>query len=200
MDEKERHSAFMSALVTEHYVLQANASATVSEAAARASLYVYSLSSSLVAMGFASRSWEVFRPFAFAVLPAVFILGVFTVARLVDTGIEYQQALRGIARIRGYYRTLTPEAATYFSVETGRWPEKRAEPRLWSGAFVALLTTAASMIAFTNSVVAGACVALLAASLIGIDRIGLASSLGVAAAAGLMAAFLAYQRQRYRHF
>jgi hypothetical protein len=95
MDDKERHSAFMSALVTEHYVPQAAASATVSEAAARASLYVYSLSSCLVAMGFASRSSEVFRPFAAAVLPAVFILGIFTIARLVDTGIEYQQALRG---------------------------------------------------------------------------------------------------------
>jgi hypothetical protein len=55
MDDKERHSAFMSALVTEHYVLQAAASATVSEAAARSSLYVYSLSSSLVAVGFVSR-------------------------------------------------------------------------------------------------------------------------------------------------
>ena len=200
MDDKERHSAFMSALVTEHYVLQASASATVSEAAARASLYVYSLSSSLVAMGFASRSSEVFRPFAAAVLPAVFILGIFTVARLVDTGIEYQQALRGIARIRGYYRTITPEAATYFSAENGRWPEKRSAPRPWSGAFVALLTTAASMIAFTNSVVAGAGIALLIASLVGSDRFGLELSLGAAAVVALMAVFLTYQRQRYRQF
>jgi hypothetical protein len=199
MDDKERHSAFMSALVTEHYVLQAAASATVSEAAARASLYVYSLSSSLVAMGFASQTSEVFRLFASAVLPAVFILGIFTVARLVDTGIEYQQALRGIARIRGYYRRLTPEAATYFSAENGRWPERRSAPRLWSSAFVALLTTAASMIAFTNSVVAGACVTLLVASLRS-DRIGLGLSLGAATAVALMAAFLAYQRLRYRHF
>ena len=177
MDDTERHAAFMSALVTEHYVLQAAASATTSEAAARASLYIYSLSSSLVAMGFASRTSEVFRPFASAVLPAVFILGLFTIARLVDTGIEYQQALRGIARIRSYYRTR----------------------RLWSGAFVALLTTAASMIAFTNSVVAGACVTLLVASL-GSDRIGLGLSLGAATAVALMAGFLAYQRLRYRHF
>jgi hypothetical protein len=65
MDDKERHSAFMSALVTGHYVL--HATATVSEAAARASLYVYSLSSALVAIGFASRSSEVFWPFASAV-------------------------------------------------------------------------------------------------------------------------------------
>jgi hypothetical protein len=80
-------------------------------------------------MGFASRTSEVFRPFASAVLPAVFILGIFTVARLVDTGIEYQQALSGIARIRSYYRTLTPEAATHFSAENGRWPAARAWPK-----------------------------------------------------------------------
>jgi hypothetical protein len=200
MDDKERHSAFMSALVTEHYVLQAAASATVSEAAARSSLYVYSLSSSLVAVGFVSRSPEVFRPFASAVLPAVFVLGIFTIIRLVDTGIEFQQALRGIARVRGYYRTLTPDAATYFSVENGRWPEKRSAPQLLCGPFVALLTTAASMIAFTNSVVAGAGVTLLLANLLGSDRIGLALSLGAASAVAFMAIFIVYQRRRYRSF
>ena len=200
MDDKERHSAFMSALVTEHYVLQAAASATVSEAAARASLYVYSLSSSLVAMGFAARSPEVFRPFAAAILPAVFVLGIFTIVRLVDTGIENQQALRGIARIRGYYRTLTPEASELFSAESGRWPEERTAPPLWSGLCVAYLTTAANMVAFTNSVVAGAGVALLFANVLGTDRIGVASALGVVASVVLMALLLAYQRQRYRNF
>ena len=48
MDEKERQQAFMSALVTEHFVLQTGATATVSEAGTRASLYLVSLSSSLV--------------------------------------------------------------------------------------------------------------------------------------------------------
>jgi hypothetical protein len=200
MGDKERHSAFMSALVTEHYVLQAAASATVSEAAARASLYVYSLSSSLVAMGFVSRSPEVFRPFASAVLPAVFVLGIFTVVRLVDTGIENQEALRGIARIRGYYRTLTREAVSYFSAENGRWPETGSAPPLVSGAFVAYLTTAASMIAFTNSVVAGAGVTWFLASLFGSNRSAVAMSLGAASAVALMAVFLAYQRRRYAAF
>ena len=51
----ERQTAFMSALVTEHFVLQTAASATVTEAASRTSLYVFSLSSSLVAMGFVSQ-------------------------------------------------------------------------------------------------------------------------------------------------
>ncbi len=196
MDDKERQAAFLTALTTEHFVLQTAASATVSEAAARASLYVLSLSSSLVAMGFASHSEEVFLAFAAAVLPALFLLGVFTVYRLVDTGIENQQYLTGIARIRGYYRTLTPEAAVYFSPESGRCPEVPA-PSLRFGTLVAYLSTAATMISFINSMVAGAGVALVANHLLGRGGTALALGLGVATTLVLMAAFLLFQRWRY---
>jgi hypothetical protein len=70
--------------------------------------------------------------------------------------------------------------------------------RLWSGALVAFLTTAATMIAFINSIVAGTGVALLATSLFGANQTRLAVSLGVAATVVLMAVFLAYQRWRCR--
>jgi hypothetical protein len=50
-DEAAQQSAFMSALATEHFALQAAASTTVSEAAGRAALYLPVLSSSLVAGG-----------------------------------------------------------------------------------------------------------------------------------------------------
>jgi hypothetical protein len=198
MDDKARQAAFISALTTEHFVLQAAASATVSEAAARASLYVFSLSSSLVAMGFVSQSPELFLPFAATVLPALFLLGIFTVVRLVDTGIENQQFLAGIARIRSYYRTLTPEAAVYFSAENGRWPEAHRPSSLRFGPLVAFFTTAASMIAFINSIVAGAGLTLLASNFLFRDQIVFALLLGVASALALMAAFLAFQRWRYR--
>ena len=56
MDENERRPAFLSALFTEHFVLQTAANVTVGGTAARTSLYVVSLSSTLVTMGFASRS------------------------------------------------------------------------------------------------------------------------------------------------
>jgi hypothetical protein len=194
----DRETAFMSALTTEHFVLQTAASATVTEAASRTSLYVFSLSSSLVAMGFVSQFPETFRLFAAAILPALFVLGLFTSVRLVDTGIENQHFLRGIARIRGYYRTLTPEAAVYFSAESGRWPEVHAAPPLWYGVPVALLTTAATMIAFINSIVAGTGVTLLASSLFRGDHTRLAFGLGAVVTVILMTAFLAYQRWRYR--
>lgn len=188
----------MSALATEYIVLQTAASATISEAASRTSLYVFTLSSSLIAMGFVSQFPETFRLFAAAILPALFVLGLFTIVRLVDTGIENLQFLRGIARVRGYYRTLTPEAAGYFSPESGRWPEAHAVPPLRSGELVALLTSAASMIAFINSIVAGTSVTLLANSLLGGHQIRLAVGVGVTATVVLVVIFLAYQRWRYR--
>jgi hypothetical protein len=149
-------------------------------------------------MGFASRSREVFLPFAVTVLSGVFLLGIFTIIRLVDTMLEYQRCLAGIARIRGYYRTLTPEAAVYFSAETGRWPEAQSTPPLWFGPIVRFLTTAASIISLLNSIVAGAGVALV----VGYARAGEQTSFtllpGVATAVVLMVGFLAYQKWRYR--
>lgn len=197
MDEKERQAAFISALTTEHSVLQAASSATFADAAARSSLYVFSLSSSLVALGFAAQSERVFLPFVAAILPALFVLGVFTVVRLVDSAVENMQYLIGIARIRGYYRTLTSEAAAHFAPDHGRWPEGRSDPPLQLGKLLAFFTTTASMIAFINNVVAGTGVAILAARLLGAGRTGLAVSLGAATAAVLMVAFLVFQRWRF---
>jgi hypothetical protein len=138
-----------------------------------------------------------FLPFAAAVLPALFLLGVLTVIRLVDTALENQQALRGIARIRAYYRTLNPDAARQFAAETGRWPEGRETLSLGLGVFVAFMGTTATMIAFINSVVAGSGIAILADVLAGDEGVALAVVVGVAAAILLMAGFFVFQRWRF---
>lgn len=197
MDQKEPPPAFMSALTTEHFVLQTAMSAATSEVGTRASLYIYSLTSSLVALGFASQATELFVPFVAIVLPAVFILGVFTAVRLVDSNLEGILFLSSIARIRKYYRTLAPEAEEQFSVESGRWPENPAWPPLQLGPFVGLITTTASMVAFINSIVAGVGVAMLVGGLLRERRTMLASLIGAGVALVLMAAFLAYQKWRY---
>jgi hypothetical protein len=199
MNTEEQRSALMTALSTEHFVLQTAASSTISESAARSSLYVFSLSSSLVAMGFTAQSREIFVPFAATVLPALFLLGVFTVIRLVDTSLENMQYLSGIAHIRSYYRTLGAEAAAQFAPETGRWPEAKA-PSLRLGPLLAFLGTTATMIAFINNVVAGAGITLLAIALFGNDQQWLALSGGIASAVLLSLAFLTYQRWRFRVF
>jgi hypothetical protein len=197
MEEKEPPSAFISALTTEHFVLQTALSGNTSEVGTRASLYIFSLSSSLVALGFASQSPELFVPFVAIVLPAVFILGLFTAVRLVDSNLEGILFLNGIARIRKYYRTLAPEAEEQFSPESGRWPENQAWPSLQMGPFVGFITTTASMVAFINSIVAGVGVAFLAGRLLGEEQTLLASLIGAGVALVLMATFFAYQKWRY---
>jgi hypothetical protein len=197
MNEQAPSSAFISALTTEHYVLQSAISGNTSEVGTRASLYLFSLSSSLVALGFASRSPELFGPFVAIVLPALFILGLFTAVRLVDSNLEGMLYLSSIARIRRYYRTLGPEAAEHFSAESGRWPENQSWPALHTGPFMGLITTTASMVAFLNSIVAGVGVAMLAGGLLREKRTVVASLIGAGVALVLMALFFVYQKWRY---
>jgi len=199
MDEAAQQTALMTALTTEHFVLQTAASSTISEASARSSLYVLSLSSSLVAIGFISQSRDMFVPFVSTVIPAVFLLGLFTVMRLVDTSLEYMQYLTAIARIRGYYRSLGPQAAEYFAVKTGRWPETSG-PALRLGPLLAYLGTTAAMIAVTNNVLAGVGVAMLTKNLMGTDHAWLAIPAGIACVVLLTLAFLAYQRWRFSQY
>jgi hypothetical protein len=161
MDEQSERSALLTALTTEHFVLQTANNATYTEASYRSTLYVMVLSSALIATGFVAGSTEVLVPFAAIVLPAVFLLGIFTVVRLVDTALESMQCLARIARIRAYYRSLGPAAAQHFSPETGRWPEVE-DPALRLGRGLAFFGTTASMIAVINNVVAGVGIALLA--------------------------------------
>jgi hypothetical protein len=197
MNENAPPSAFISALTTEHFVLQSALSGNTSEVGTRASLYLFSLSSSLVALGFASRSPELFTPFVAIVLPALFILGLFTAVRLVDSNLEGIVYLNGIARIRRYYRTLTPEAAEHFSPESGRWPENQSWPALRMGPSIGFITTTASMVAFLNSIVAGVGVAMLVGGLLRERRTLLASLIGAGVALVLMALFFIYQKWRY---
>jgi hypothetical protein len=75
MADEKAPPEFMSALVTEHFVLQSTASSTISESGSRVSIYLSALSSGLVAIGFASATPHALASLADTVLPTVFILG-----------------------------------------------------------------------------------------------------------------------------
>jgi hypothetical protein len=199
MDEKSERTELLSALTTEHSVLQTANNSTYSEASARSTLYVTALSSSLVAMGFVASSTDLLVPFAAISLPAVFLLGIFTVVRLVESALESQQYLTGIARIRAYYRTLGPEAARYFAPEYGRWPEAE-EPALRFGPALAFFGTTATMIAVINNVVAGVVMALLTRFLLPSAPYWVGAVAGIASALVLTWLFYAYQRWRFDDF
>jgi hypothetical protein len=198
-DAPANDATFMSALVTEHFALQGAASTTVSESAARASLYMVSLSSSLIALGFAAQSPALLVPFVAAIVPAIFLLGVFSVVRLVDTGVQNVELLSRIATIRAYYRTLSPQGPTFFrpwgiGAGAGEALATMEVRRSW---LTGLFTTA-SMVAAVNSIVAGTGVALAVTWIATPAQKVVAILLGLVVAAACMAAFLAYQDRRYK--
>jgi hypothetical protein len=114
MSDNER---LLTALTTEHFTLQGARSQTVTESSARASLYVLSVSSSLIALGFISQVSDVgdlFNTFALTVLPTLYVLGVVTFVRLSECGIEDWRYGLAINRIRGYYRETAGDRADLF--------------------------------------------------------------------------------------
>jgi hypothetical protein len=195
-DDPRSRSALLSALTTEHFVLQSANSTTYTEASARGALYVMALSSSLVALGFMAASPQALLAFALTVLPAVFLLGVFTAVRLVETALESMHLLAGIARIRAYYRTLGPEAEVQFAAHHGRWPEILS-PAEQHGRLLAFMGTTASMVAVINNVVAGAALAIALRVLVPSSPTWVCAALGIFSALLLSALFFAYQRWRF---
>ncbi|NRQ31817.1 hypothetical protein HII36_08185 [Nonomuraea sp. NN258] len=188
----------ITAMTTEHFVLQSAAGTATSEESARASLYVMALSSTLVAMGFTVQT-PAFAPLAAITLPVLVLLGLFTIARLVDTGLQTIHLRTAIARIRAYYRRLSPDAPEHIPA----WGTDAATEAMSTLTVTGRrdwqvgLVTIATMIATINSVVTGAGITLLV--------LVLADSLAVALVAGIvlglahLAGFLLYQRRRYRN-
>jgi hypothetical protein len=107
----------LTALSTEHFTLQGARSQTMSESSARASVFVFSVSSALVALGFIGQLDDVgnvFNVFALTVLPTLYLLGVATFIRLVECGTEDFRYGMAINRIRHYYKELARDRAGLF--------------------------------------------------------------------------------------
>jgi hypothetical protein len=198
MDQQAREQAFMSALVTEHFAQQSAASATISESSSRASLYLLSLSSSLVALGFATQSRQAFPYFAGAILPAIFVLGIFSFVRITDTAMANLSSLQAIVRIRRYYAGLLPEAPKFFGPpET---VDDIASAFTFLGAkrsWINALFSMASTLAAINSLVAGVGVVILLVAIFGIGSLGLAVAIGAVLLILLMVGAVVYQIRRF---
>ena len=176
----------LTALTTEHFTLQGARSQTMSESSARASLYVLSVSSSLIALGFIGQVSEIgdlFNTFALTVLPTLYVLGVVTFVRLVECSAEDFRYGMAINRIRGYYLEVAGDRADLFLLsakdDAAGVREAMGLPRKGRTPIFAF----SSAIAVINGVVAGAAVALALGALTGV-------SLAVAAIAGGVAAVI----------
>jgi hypothetical protein len=150
----------LTALTTEHFTLQTARAQTTSETTARASVYMYSVSSALVALGFVSQVadgvGEVFAFFALTVLPTIYLLGCATYVRMVVLGAEDVRYGMAINRFRGYYQEIAGDRADLFLLSghddaagvfmnMGISPERRSPAYAFSSA-----------IAVVNGVVGGA--------------------------------------------
>jgi hypothetical protein len=183
----------LTALTTEHFTLQGARSQTMNETSARASVYMYSVSSALVALGFVTQVSDgvgaVFTTLALTVLPTIYFLGCATYVRLVELGAEDLRYGIAINRIRGYYKELAGERADLFLLSghddapgvflnMGLSPDRRNRAFAFSTA-----------IAVVNGVVGGAGAALALGAIPDVP-LWLAATVGVLAAIGSIAVWL----------
>jgi hypothetical protein len=153
----------LTVLTTEHFVLQGTRGVTTGEATSRASLYLATLSSGLVAIGFASNH-SFLTYFLAAVLPLVAAVGIVTFIRLVALSADDLRLMREIERIHHHYRQLSPTAARYFPyVDTSDLNALLAFSGRRASA-LQIFSSAAAMVALLNSAVVGAGVTLIVAA------------------------------------
>ena len=159
-------------LTTEHFTLQTGRGNTIAEANGRITMFLSTVSSTLVALAFIgqiSRLGAAFYVFGLVLLPSLLAVGLFTFARVVQVAIEDAIYLRGINRIRHLYLELAPQLAPYFLLSThddarGTLLELGiAGPR---ERMLQPFLSASGMVATVNSIVAGVFAGLVLGALV----------------------------------
>jgi len=152
-------------LPTEHFTLQSARAMTTSESSARASLYLGSVSLSLVAFGLIGQALgdgAGFSAFGLVLFSTLFFLGIATFERVVQLSVEDLVCARGINRIRHFYQEFVPEATPYFILsahddDAGAMENMSIRPSRWQR-----FLTMGGTIAIINSVVGAGVVGLAA--------------------------------------
>jgi purine-cytosine permease-like protein len=189
----------LSTLTTEQFNLQSARMGTIAEANGRSTLYLGTLSSTVIAIAFvgqASELGDTFYLFALAMLPPVFLLGVFSYLRLVQTSIEDMVYAMGTFRIRQYFLGLDPAAGPFFPPTDPQGMTKLERIGVVATGPLQLLLTAASMVGCINAIVGGVTVALVGRKLQA--SVPVAAVTGAVVALGLAALCFGYQVRRFR--
>jgi len=184
-------------LATEHWSLLAGRSLAYNEAFSRAGMFLTFLSASLIVVGFLVAS----ERFADAVIPIVILLltvnlfiGLATLGRIVDAGLEELAAVRGMNRIRHAYAEMIPGIQRYFTASIhddrmgivtsayGRGSPIRPLSPL--GNILHGLTTTVGMVTSINS--------LLLAAITCVTALGIGATLGLALGLGIVALLVGF--------
>jgi hypothetical protein len=110
-------SVRLQVLTTEHWSLLASRQLAWSESFARASMFLMTLSGSIVALALVAQAQQFgrdFELFALAILPVPLFVGVATFLRLGAANYHDAQCVIGMNRIRGAYLELAPDLEPYF--------------------------------------------------------------------------------------
>ncbi len=164
----ELSSQTVTILTTEHYNLQTGRSMTVADANGRCTLFIGAVSGALIAIAFtgqASHMGTAFFVFSLVLLPSLFLMGLITFERVLQSGIEDLTYARGITRIRRLYLESAPQLRPYFLLSAD---DKSRQPMLKVGlhpSWWQIFLTTAGMIAAINSVLIGVFIGLLLSAL-----------------------------------
>jgi hypothetical protein len=120
-DAGDAKPAWITLLTTEHYNLQTQRAATISEANGRASIFLGALSAGLIALGFQSAAGRTAGTtiFQVLVLSSLAFLGVVTLLRCLEISIDDWLFTLRITALRAAYAQLVPELADLLLVATG---------------------------------------------------------------------------------
>lgn len=108
----------LSLLTTEHFALQGLRASTISDASSRASLYMASISGTLIALSLLGTATRLGPPFvvtSLVVAPTLIFLGVATYARVLQSALEDTFYGMGINRLRHLYLELAPDLRPYLT-------------------------------------------------------------------------------------
>jgi ABC-type sugar transport system permease subunit len=175
----ELSSQQVTIMTTEHYNLQMGRAMTVADANGRSTLYIGAVSGALIAIAFTgqvSRMGTAFFVFSLVLLPSLFLMGLITFERVLQSGIEDLTYARGIMRIRRLYLEYAPQLRPSFMLaadDDSRRPTLKVglHPSWWQ-----VFLTTAGMIAAINSVLLGVFVGLLLAALFSFPLLGCTSA------------------------
>jgi hypothetical protein len=98
-------------VATEHFTLQGARANTVAETNGRISIFLGTVSSTLIAVAFVGQMSNLgisFQAFALVLLPILLFLGTMTFGRVLQSSIEDYFYLGGINRIHHFYTAAVP--------------------------------------------------------------------------------------------
>lgn len=195
--EIEPRPAAVTFVTTEHFTLQGARASTIAEATGRATMFLGAVSGGLVALGLIATAAGVrtaFYAFALILLPTLFLVGLTTFNRVLQSGIEDLGYASRIARLRGYYFQYAPELAGYLlSVP----PAERLRLQGIGGGRSQKFLTVSAMVGLVTAVLAGSAAGLLTAVVSGHVLVA-ALITGVLVAIAVFAALIHFEVSAWR--